>query len=365
MPPRWILATLALAATAIFLLFFVVPHTLNGDGYVRFLKLDALLREGRIGPERYSYVGPLFASPLWLLGGSRTWWAARFNVLVLAAGVAAAWWASKPAMPSSERASLALLLAATGMMPNATIDFYGELFSAVTIGTGLMVVCISERRFGWALIVLGVANMPASLAGLLLVSVWRFWPRRRIDGLIALAAAAALVLLENTIVRGAPLNAGYAGDHGYTTVMPFSGMSGFSYPLILGFVSLLFSFGKGLLFFAPGLLLVPLARRERPQLASFLDASLLFLLGLLLVYSRWWAWYGGWAWGPRFLLLAAYPSSAAIAVALNRATTWRQSAAALVITSWTVWVGVSGAVFNLSGLDDCISNGYALEHLFW
>jgi hypothetical protein len=30
-----------------------------------------------------------------------------------------------------------------------------------------------------------------------------------------------------------------------------------------------------------------------------------------------------------------------------------------------VWVGVSGAAFNLSGLDDCLANGYALEHLCW
>ena len=37
----------------------------------------------------------------------------------------------------------------------------------------------------------------------------------------------------------------------------------------------------------------------------------------------------------------------------------------LAITAWTVWVGVSGAVFDLEGLDTCIENGYALEHLCW
>jgi len=35
------------------------------------------------------------------------------------------------------------------------------------------------------------------------------------------------------------------------------------------------------------------------------------------------------------------------------------------LTAWTVWVGISGAAFNLSGLDDCLANGYALEHLCW
>jgi hypothetical protein len=120
-----------------------------------------------------------------------------------------------------------------------------------------------------------------------------------------------------------------------------------------------------LLFFAPGLLLVAHARRARPPLAPFLDLSSLFVAGLLLVYSRWWAWYGGWTWGPRFLLFAVYPSSLALAVALRAPGTWSRSVVVTAITAWTTWVGVSGAVFGLDGLDVCIANGYALEHLCW
>ena len=362
---RWVIATLALTGLALTLLFAVVPHRVSGDGYVRFVKLDGLLREGTLGRERYSYIGPLFAAPLWLFRDSRLWWCARFNVLMLAAGVVAAWWTLRPVMKAEERAASMLLLAATGMTPNATIDFYGELFSAVMIGTGLMLVFITHRGIGWLAVVLGVANMPAATAGLLLVAIWRFWKERRLDGLAAAIAAAALIAVENTIVRGAPLNAGYHGDHGAVTVMPFSGMAGFSYPLVLGLVSLLFSFGKGLLFFAPGLLLVGRARRDRPELAPFFDASLAFLIGMLLVYSRWWAWYGGWTWGPRFLLFAVYPSSLALAIALHQPATLGRTLIAMLLAAWTVWVGVSGAVFGLTGLDDCLANGYALEHLCW
>jgi hypothetical protein len=361
----WILATLALTGLALVLLFAVVPHRLSGDGYVRFVKLDALLREGTLARERYSYVGPLFAAPLWLLGDSRIWWCARFNVLTLAVGVGAAWWVLRPGLTSDERAASMLLLAATGMMPNATIDFYGEAFSAVMVGTGFALVFIKESVTGWLAVVLGVANMPASVGGVLLVAIWRFWNQRRLDGLAALLATGALIAFENTIVRGAPLNAGYAGDHGAVTVMPFSGMPGFSYPLILGLVSLLLSFGKGLLFFAPGLLLIRRARRDRPHMAPFFDASLLFLAGLLLVYSRWWAWYGGWTWGPRFLLFAAYPSALALAITLHQPTPIHRTITAMLLTVWTVWVGVSGAVFDLSGLGECTANGYAMEHLCW
>ena len=356
---------LTLAGAALVLLFAVVPHGVYGDGYVRFVKLDELLRHGTLSPDRYSYIGPLFASPLWVFGDARLWWTARFNVLVLALGAAAAWWATRRAIPPTERAMAVLLLVAAGMMPNAALDFYGELFSAAAVGTGLLIVTVRGSWLGWIGIVLGVANMPASGAGLVLAALYRWWSARRIDGLVATAAAAALILGENLLVRGAPLDGGYFRDRGLITVMPFSGMPGFSYPLLLGLVSLLFSFGKGLLFFAPGLLLARRARRDRPQLAAFFDLSLAFLAGLVLIYSSWWAWYGGWKWGPRFLLFAAYPSSVALAVVLHTPARWLRRIAAIAIACWTVWVGASGAVFDLASLDQCTANGYALEHLCW
>jgi hypothetical protein len=226
-------------------------------------------------------------------------------------------------------------------------------------------VWVRRQRIGWIPVVLGVANTPASVVGLFFVALHRAWKARRWDGGAALAAAGALIFLSNILERGAPFDAGYAGNHGATTLLPYSGMPGFSYPLVLGAVSLLFSFGKGLFFFAPGLLLAGRASRERPRLAALLESSMAFLAGLVLVYAKWWAWYGGWKWGPRFLLFAVYPSSIALAVALARRGSWRASVTTIVVVGWTAWVGVSGAVFDLAGLDDCNANGYALEHLCW
>jgi hypothetical protein len=366
MPERgWAALTLALTALALVLLFAIVPHAVTGDAYVRYQKLDALLRQGTLAPQPYSLIGPFFASPFWLSGGQRVWWVARFNVLVLAAGVAVTWVAVARAVPPGERASAALLLAASGMLPNATRDFYGELFSTMLVGTGLLVVWVHGRGWGWIAVVLGVANTPATMVGLLLVALHRVWTRRRIDGLVALAAAAAIALIENQLTRDRAFDFGYTGNHGVATMLPFSGLPGFSYPVLLGVLSLLVSFGKGLLFFAPALLLVGHARRERPALGPFLDSTLVFLAGLLVVYGHFWSWYGGWRWGPRYLLFAAYPSSIALAVALARPTTLRVGALGLVIALWTIWVGVSGVVFDLTGLGDCLANGWALEHLCW
>ena len=43
----------------------------------------------------------------------------------------------------------------------------------------------------------------------------------------------------NYVVRGGFLETSYSGDQGFRTVMPFSGRSGFSYPLLPGVLSLL------------------------------------------------------------------------------------------------------------------------------
>jgi hypothetical protein len=360
-------AQLGLTAVVLILLFSVIPHTVSGDGRVRFDGLNTLLTTGEALPQRYSYIGRLFASPFWLMEARdrRIWWTARFNVLVLAGGAAFLWWSLRGQTTPLARSSFTLLLVAGGMMPNHVRDFYGEVFSAVTVAVGLSIVVLRRQRAGWILVVLGVANAPATTGGLLLVALWRL-RARRFDGLLAVAAVVVLVLLENLVVRGGFLDTGYARDHGARTMLPFSGRSGFSYPLLLGVLSLVFSFGKGLLFFASGLVLVPRARQAAGRdLADLLDLWMLFLLGLLLVYARWWAWYGGWYWGPRFLLFAVFPSSLALAQVLSipGAGRWRWPAAGLIV--WTLWVGVSGAVFSLEGFDNCLADNYALEHLCW
>jgi hypothetical protein len=126
---------LALTAVAFLLLFAVVPHTVSADGYVRFVKLDTVLRTGILPPDRFSDIGPLFAAPFWLLHNPQSilWWCARFNVIVLAAGCALAWWALRPALTAADRAAFLVLLVAAGMIPNSVRDFYGELFSVVTV----------------------------------------------------------------------------------------------------------------------------------------------------------------------------------------------------------------------------------------
>jgi hypothetical protein len=86
---------------------------------------------------------------------------------------------------------------------------------------------------------------------------------------------------------------------------------------------------------------------------------------LIVVYAKWWAWYGGWFWGPRFFLAACIPASLALA---TRSTPDARAPAAVhlavaVAILLSFWVGVSGLVFDQRGLGICMANAFALESL--
>src|SRR5947209_7189724 len=77
--------------------------------------------------------------------------------------------------------------------------------------------------------------------------------------------------------------------------------------------------------------------------------SLLLKTGfaMILVYSSWWAWYGGWFWGPRFFLFASIPASFALAVRLHyRNTTLGINLLTAIVFILSVWVGINGAIYD-------------------
>jgi hypothetical protein len=190
---------------------------------------------------------------------------------------------------------------------------------------------------------------------------------RRLKRLTPLAVPAivfALVLLENVVMRGHPLRTGYQGDAGFKTVMPYSGKPEFSYPMFFGLLAIFLSFGKGLVFFAPGLF-VPAASDADTRLRRIRILLIAFTAGLVLVYSRWWAWYGGTFWGPRFFLVASVPACVALYthLASTALRSPRANALLALVLVQSFWVGVNGLVFDISGLGICSRDDYALEVL--
>jgi hypothetical protein len=348
--------------------FFFLPHILDADGLARYQMLDALLRSGALMESKYSLIGPLFAAPLWFLGalsGHTAWWVARFNTIFLGLGLLTLYLLLRNRMDRRLLRAFLLLALVASMFPAHIEEFYGEVFTALCVAAGVILLFTRARWGGWIALIVGVANTPATIVGLGLMVAQRLLRSRRLRYLLLPLGALALIGLEAWLRRGSPFASGYTDDRGYQTFMPYSGLPGFSYPFYLGLLSLIFSFGKGIIFFAPGLLLP--ARRALGALSVRLrmihQLWLLFMVGLILVYASWWAWYGGWFWGPRFLLFASIPASLALAVWLRKAdaSLWMRLAA-LVVLTLSCWVGLNGAVFSDATLaPTCLWNDFARE----
>jgi len=91
------------------------------------------------------------------------------------------------------------------------------------------------------------------------------------------------------------------------------------------------------------------------------------VVGLVLVYARWWAWYGGAAWGPRFFLFASFPAALVLARWTARAATnppWG-NVLVLLALALSCWVGANSTVFRDEGHRPFWDNNFALEHLTW
>ena len=355
----------------------VAPIGIGSDGLVRFETLDTLLRHETLDRGRYSLVGPVLATPLWYLGEAlgapaETVW--MFNRIVFLAGLVGLWFALRHILSPHERTRFAALLLFGSMFPWHVMGFFAEVFHVVCVGAGLALLATRRGWRAWlgaALCAVGTANVPASAVGLGSAACVLVWYERRLRYFAVPALAAALIVLENYLRRGDPLDGGYVTEAGNRTVLPYSGLPDFSYPFFFGLLSILFSFGKGLVFFAPGLF----ARypEEGPRGAQEDRARLVYrtwvavVLGLVLVYSRWWAWYGGAVWGPRFFLFAALPASLVLARWTARAetrSTWA-NVFVLLAVALSCWVGVNGIVFQGYGMERYWANEFEFEYLTW
>ena len=354
-------------------LLLLMPHQLNADGLYRFQGFSELLEQGKLSNMRYSLVGPAFSIPFWLLGNvykTSAWWCERYNLFLFAVSLLVMYWLLKDRVDRRLIRKFFLILLAASMFATHLSYYFGEVFTSLCVAIGILAVVIGYALPGWIAIILGVVNTPACIIGLALVVARRILDNKCWRYILALVAAGGLIIAESWIRRGGPFVTGYEGVAGYRTVMPFSGLPGFSYPFFFGLLSILFSFGKGLVFFTPGLLLPVRKTLLKIQPGIKLDLFAVYILwlcflgGLILVYSNWWSWYGGAFWGPRFFLFASIPASFALATRLQyRGTSLLLNLLTLLVLLLSFWVGIDGAVFGQKASGICMANNYALEVL--
>jgi hypothetical protein len=86
---------------------------------------------------------------------------------------------------------------------------------------------------------------------------------------------------------------------------------------------------------------------------------------MVAVYCRWWAWYGGIFYGPRFFLFASVPASLAIAARLcTGARSLTGVALSIAALALSLWVGFTSSM-GVPVPSICAEDNYALEHLCW
>ena len=345
-------------------ILFLLPRRGFYDGDTRFNAMVDLIEHGTISSMSYSIVGPAFSLPLLLLGKlykSAFWWSGKYNKFVFFTGLFFFYLLLKDRLDRGLVRKFLLVLIVASMFGNAITFYGGEVFTAMCVGVGIIAIIAGPSLYGWIAVILGVVNTPASVVGLSLVTFKHIYNTRRLKYFLPLIIAIVLILLEAWWRRGSPFDSGYKNQS-------------FSTPFLLGLLSILFSFGKGLIFFAPGLLLpikgslYKIQKRMRSTEQNMYAAYslwLAFLIGLILIYSSWWAWDGGWFWGPRFFLFASIPASFALAVRLHYTEVQlRYNLLTLIIFCLSVWVGINGAIFDVGTLANvCVVDHFARNYL--
>ncbi|HSP36480.1 MAG TPA: hypothetical protein VLR26_01875 [Frankiaceae bacterium] len=339
------------------------------DGFERYVLLDRWdhgdVRSLRADHNatwllRWPWLASLPAMPVWLLGRvvlTPSWWLARFNLLALGVAMLVVWRCLRDRVEPTVLRTFFLLLIAASMFPAHLAAYFPiEPLPALLLGCGVLVACTRAPKTGWTAAALGTAMIPALLpafaVGIGLVAV-----RQRRIRLLAFPVLSALLLIGDVWFRSGRVALLYATtDLGYRTVLPYSGKPGFSYPVLFGLLNLLFSPGRGLIFFAPGLFLPARAalRRAGRELWSGHAVLLVVVAVATVVYAAWWGWDGGFFFGPRFLLIASIPASLALAAWLWRPpTSVLGRVGLLAVLLLSSWVAVAGAVFGMSGLQRC------------
>ncbi|CAN5702981.1 hypothetical protein BH10CHL1_BH10CHL1_21540 [soil metagenome] len=199
--------------------------------------------------------------------------------------------------------------------------FFGEPLSALSLLTcfyGLLSWRQTGKSQPWlwlaglgAGVVIATVTAHAVLVGILglyFLYHYRAWRPAKTDGapsgplqwLLTLVAfglpiviAIALLLWYNNVRFGNPLSTGYHFDSG----------EGFTTPLSQGLWGLLLSPYRGVFWHTP-LFLVTLVAFPRFMRRHQAEGLVLLALSIALIglYSTWWMWWGGFAWGPRFLV---------------------------------------------------------------
>jgi len=168
--------------------------------------------------------------------------------------------------------------------------------------------------------------------------------RRRDLMLFALGGlpAALIWLCYNAARFGSPFTLGYKDQT-------------FSHGLLSGLYGMTLSPGRGIFIYAPIIIagLCVLLTRRGPELVIGILAAVM-LVARIVFYARWWAWFGGDVWGPRFMIPVLPAFVPLVGAALER---WRSSRWILAAGAMTMALSLVGVWVTLHPLGNVYRGG--------
>jgi len=198
-------------------------------------------------------------------------------------------------LQGARRAALCFAAGTIAMVYART--FYAEPLLSLLVAGGIYLVFVRSPRTILFAAVLALLAILAKPTGILLgPALSSYLLLRKCPARLALAPATGggfgllLYFLYNLFRFGNPLTFGQPWIFSLTAV-PY------------GVAGLLFSTGRGLLWYSPAVLLAALGFRKAWK-TKFLEALLIAALfaGFLGLHSLYENWHAGWSWGPRYLL---------------------------------------------------------------
>jgi hypothetical protein len=247
-----------------------------------------------------------------------------------------------------------LVVLATPLLPYAVTGFAEPGVALGVAGALLGIELLKDHSIRGAAVAgaatsVAVLMRPDSLilvAPIVLVAVvlsTRSWQSVSAFG-VALAPALLITGAYNAVRFGSPLVSQYQG-------IPLS--REFNHSFLAGLYGLTLSPGRGIVLYAPLILVAAVGVRWSWQRSPVLtSAAVAFLLVRIVFYAPWWVWNGGAVWGPRFLV----PAMPALAVPLLevmrrlRAVHWSVIAAAVVVAALSLGVQILGVTTRVDPL---------------
>ncbi len=366
-----IAAVIAVVAVAA-LMVWLPAHPSFDDNRRSLATLD--LAAGHWHTVKYSLVMPLLAVLPYRLGravGMGSFLLDNFVTLVWIPW--SLWIGSRLSRLRGRRFGVGVVALATGSMFTGYVtSFNAEALSMMIASAGILLIVDARSRAqkvsGIVVTGIGIAIIPVLAVACGAAAVLLWWRRRNSALLISCAIAAAWMVVDASITTGHLSLSKYGSDPGDETnfqLLPWGHVAGFGYPFLFGLVGILFSLGRGLLWYQPGFF------RRAPQpddaVAQWRWCLTLIVVAMIPIYSKWWAWYGGVSFGPRFFLIGVVPAATALCTQLQVGRSLRTWLGAVLLTLWTAWVGIVGAAYYITPRTDlfCRLENFRYVPLCW